>query len=108
MKARPPLAERLKKGLQDVIAFEKGEITLRTREVVIPDPPQNYTASDIVRIRKRLGYSQSVFARVIAVSVKTIRAWEQGIRQPAGSASRLLQLLDEPDKLRELATLTTA
>jgi len=105
MKARAPLAERLKKGLQELIAHEKGEITLRTREVVLPDPPHNYTAADIVRIRKDLGYSQAVFASVIAVSVKTVRGWEQGSRHPSGSASRLLQLLERPEMLRELASL---
>lgn len=105
MKQRPPLAERIKKGLQELIAHEKGEVTLRTREVFIPDPPQSYTAEDIARIRKGLGYSQTVFARVLAVSPQTVRGWEQGSRRPSGSAARLLQLLEHPDHLQQLATL---
>ena len=102
MKKRAPLAERLKRGLEQAIAHERGEITLRTREVNIPDPPQAYTAEDVVRIRRRLGYSQAVFARVAAVSVQTVQGWERGVRRPSGSAARLLQLLEDPDQLRQL------
>src|SRR5713226_8100524 len=36
-------------------------------------------SADIARIRQQLNYSQSVFARVLNVSPKTVQAWEQGI-----------------------------
>jgi hypothetical protein len=38
MRKRLPLAERLKKGLQEALAFEKGELELRRHAVEIPDP----------------------------------------------------------------------
>ena len=35
MKPRAPLAERLKKGLREAIAHEKGDLVLLTRKVFI-------------------------------------------------------------------------
>src|ERR1017187_2436280 len=104
---RAPLAERLKKSLREALAHERGEITLRTREVILPDPPQNYKAEDIYAIRKRLGYSQAVFARVVAVSLQTVRSWEQGVRKPSGSAARVISMLDEPTQILQLTGLSS-
>ena len=36
---RPPLAERIRKGLEEAIRHARGEITLKTTVVEIPDPP---------------------------------------------------------------------
>lgn len=47
MKERLPLAERLKKGLQEALAFEKSELELRTHAVEIPDPTHTCTAQDV-------------------------------------------------------------
>jgi DNA-binding transcriptional regulator YiaG len=49
-------------------------------------------SSDIARIRQELNYSQSVFARVLNVSLKTVQAWEQGIRVPSDAALKLLTI----------------
>ncbi len=46
------------------------------------------------RVRRRLGLSQTEFARRIDVSHETIRNWEQGKRCPTGAARALLRLLD--------------
>lgn len=102
MRKRPPLAERIKNGLLQAIAHERGEITLRTREVSIPCPPKKLTPADITKIRKKLGYSQAVFAKVAAVSVQTVQGWERGVRHPSGSAARLLELLENPNSLENL------
>lgn len=52
----------------------------------------------VVRIRRRLGLSQSEFSKTIDVSVETIRNWEQGKRSPTGAAKALLKILDKaPD-----------
>jgi putative transcriptional regulator len=50
------------------------------------------TPLDIKEIRTRLGKSQSEFARMIGVSVATLRNWEQGRRQPEGPARALLKV----------------
>lgn len=48
----------------------------------------------IRRIRVRLGWSQTEFAKRINVFVETIRNWEQGKRGPTGAARALLRILD--------------
>lgn len=47
-----------------------------------------------LRVRKRLGLSQTEFSKRIEVSVETIRNWEQGRRYPTGAAKTLLKILD--------------
>lgn len=47
------------------------------------------------RVRRRLGFSQTVFAERIDVSLDTIRNWEQGKRSPTGAAKALLKILDK-------------
>jgi putative transcriptional regulator len=46
-------------------------------------------------IRKRLGLSQSRFAAIIGVSVRTLQNWEQGRRHPEGPAKALLRVVDK-------------
>jgi putative transcriptional regulator len=43
-------------------------------------------------IRKQLGLTQEEFASALCISVKTLRNWEQGRREPSGPAMRLLQI----------------
>lgn len=45
-------------------------------------------------IRERLGLSQSRFASIIGVSVRTLQNWEQGRREPEGPAKALLRVVD--------------
>lgn len=100
---KPSLAERVKQGLQEAIQHERGEITLRTREASSKAPPPPvYLPDQIASIRNRLGFSQGVFALRLAVSVKTVRSWEQGTRTPSGAAARLLQLMENPATLEAL------
>lgn len=47
---------------------------------------------DVKAIRRRLGKSQTEFARLIGVSVATLRNWEQGRRRPEGPARALLKV----------------
>ena len=49
---------------------------------------------DVKAIRGRLGKSQAEFARMIGVSVATLRNWEQGRRRPEGPARALLKVAD--------------
>ena len=53
------------------------------------------TPDKIKKIRSESKYSQSVFARILNVSISSIRQWEQGSRQPTGSAKVLLELLEK-------------
>lgn len=92
-KARMPLFSRLKGSLEEARQFTAGELTLKT--FTVPDPPPNYTAGRISQIRKSLHMSQSVFARVLNTSTKTVQSWEQGLRQPTQAAQRLLEVLEK-------------
>ncbi len=108
-------------GLQEAVAYEHGELPLRTRtwqqddhgwalardEVSTPpvragqvSPPPRYDSVRIRAIRAKLQMSQRLFASALNVSDRTVQAWERGARQPDGSALRLLEIADEhPDVL---------
>jgi putative transcriptional regulator len=74
----------------------------RVTQVAIPNPPQPMSSAEIARIRKQLNYSQSIFARVLNVSTKTIQAWEQGARVPSDAALKLLTIAKKhPEVLLE-------
>lgn len=55
-------------------------------------------------IREKMGLSQSEFARLVGISVRTLQDWEQGRRVPSGPARTLLMVADRnPKVLLELA-----
>ena len=49
---------------------------------------------DVKRIRERYELSQTEFATLLGISVKTLQNWEQGRRNPRGAARVLLQVAD--------------
>ena len=55
-------------------------------------------------IRERTGLSQSRFAQLLGVSVRTLQEWEQGRRAPSGAARTLLLIaLKNPKALLDVA-----
>lgn len=53
--------------------------------------------------RSRTGLSQSRFAELLGVSVRTLQEWEQGRRKPSGAARSLLHIAaSRPDVFREV------
>lgn len=52
----------------------------------------------VANIRERTGLSQSEFARLIGISVRTLQDWEQGRRAPSGPARTLLLMADRNPK----------
>jgi putative transcriptional regulator len=44
----------------------------------------------VAGVRERTGLSQSDFARLLGVSVRTLQDWEQGRRAPSGAARTLI------------------
>ena len=53
--------------------------------------------------RATVGVSQSAFAKLLGVSLRTLQDWEQGRRQPTGAAQTLLRVARQhPEALRDL------
>lgn len=71
-------------SVRDGGAILRGE-KAPSRRFVIPAP-------DVRRIRERYALSQSEFAALLGVSVKTLQNWEQGRRTVRRAARVLLQV----------------
>ncbi len=62
------------------------------------------THSPVAHARYQVGLSQSRFAELLGVSLRTLQDWEQGRREPSGAARTLLKIAEKrPEVLRELA-----
>lgn len=58
----------------------------------------------VAAIRESTGLSQSRFAQLLGVSVRTLQEWEQGRRSPSGAARTLLMIAAKsPRALRAVA-----
>jgi putative transcriptional regulator len=53
-----------------------------------------FSATGVRLIRAKFGASQTEFARLIGISVETLRNWERGRRRPHGPARALLGAID--------------
>jgi putative transcriptional regulator len=94
----------LKEGFEDIIAYRKGKLTLRSERIEIPTPPKEYKPKQIRCIRAKAHYSQAIFALVLNVSIRTVQSWETGQRVPSHSALRLLEIIDKgiyPPKVQQ-------
>ena len=93
--------EQIKAGLEDSLAWSRGELSLATTQP--PPPAPRLTPRQVAALRKRLKMSQAYFAAVLNVSAKAVQSWEQGVRRPSDAALRVLQVIDRrPDVVREI------
>jgi putative transcriptional regulator len=79
-------------GMHEALAHAQGKLTLKTTRV--PARTRTMSAAEIIRIRRQLKASTPVFAAYLNVSSDTVRKWEKRLRQPTGSALRLLQIAE--------------
>lgn len=78
-------------GIREVKAYKAGEKALRTHTLKEPAAPQV--------IRAKLHLSQSAFAGLMGVSLRTVQDWEQGRRKPSGPAAALLRIAEQQSSL---------
>jgi DNA-binding transcriptional regulator YiaG len=84
------LFDDLIQSLKEAKAIAKGE-TQASRRFTVKPP-------DVKAVREQIGLSQSEFARLMRVSVKTLQNWEQHRRTPAEPSAALLKIVSHaPD-----------
>jgi putative transcriptional regulator len=84
----------LQEALRDAVAYERGGMHgLRVSELA--ERPKPMSRKEVAQIRKSLGVSQVVFAKVINVSPNAVRSWEQGTRRPTAATLKLLTVAKE-------------
>jgi putative transcriptional regulator len=84
------LFDDLIQSLKEAKAIARGE-TAASRRIKVTPP-------DAKAVREKIGMSQSEFAQLMQVSIKTLQNWEQHRRNPTGPAAALLKIvLTAPD-----------
>lgn len=66
------------------------EILAGLREIKQGEIGRAIQVPSISETREKTGLSQSRFAELLGVSVRTLQNWEQGRRRPSGAARTLL------------------
>jgi putative transcriptional regulator len=93
------IGDELILGMENAVAHARGS-KRAARETVVPVSIPNKV--DVARIRKKLGLTQEAFALRFGFSVKNVRNWEQGVRQPEGAARAYLVVIDrKPEAVQE-------
>lgn len=92
--------QRLIESAREAVQIERGEVkparlTRYTAAEAKVEPPPQYVSDGIKGIRDRMALSQPVFAAALNVSPETVRAWEQGKREPDGPTLRLLEVAEQ-------------
>ncbi len=80
--------------LESVHQMKAGKAVRKTRVRLSP----------AAEARVKVGMSQSEFAQLLGVSVRTLQDWEQGRREPSGAAKTLLKIAARnPEAVRAAA-----
>ena len=82
------------------IGLESSFTDKELKKLGVEIQPVSLSAEEIQQIRKTLSVSQAVFAKLLNVSLSSVRQWEQNLRKPTGATMILLELLQKkPDLL---------
>ena len=88
------LFDGIMQGLEEALAFEKGDAKaaslIRKRRL-----PQ----IDVAAERRALNMTQKSFATMLGVSCRTVEAWETGKSNPSPTARNLLYLISQDHSL---------
>ena len=90
------IGQEILEGIRDVKAYKAGTKVLRVRTLSAPASPKT--------IRTKFKLSQSAFAGLMGVSLRTVQDWEQGRRKPSGPALALLRIAEQkPEVFMQLS-----
>lgn len=95
-KARSPIIRAVRdtsKGLHK--AGVPDQVTLRELDPLWLPLVEPLEPTEIKRIRESAHVSQAVFARLLNTSLSTVQKWEIGQKKPAGTALKLLHLVQK-------------
>jgi putative transcriptional regulator len=83
------IGREILEGIREIKRGERGRVT---------------TVPSVSSVREKTGLSQTDFARLLGVSVRTLQEWEQGRRAPSGAARTLLLIAEKnPQALLDVA-----
>lgn len=86
------VAESIRRGLEEALAYAAGKADTSRYAVHIPED------IDVKAIRDKLDMTQEEFAGRFGFSINTLRHWEQGRRVPEGPARAYLLVIDRNPK----------
>jgi putative transcriptional regulator len=95
--------ERIIEGLAEFTqALQNGEVISERfvcRRVKLTSNLKPYAPAMVRKARALLGVSQTLFAHFLGVSLKTVRAWEQGMNPPNKTACRFMDEIQKDPTL---------
>lgn len=91
------VADSIRRGLQDAVAYAEGKADANAYRVHVPEQ------IDVKAIRTKLDMTQEEFAARFGFSVNTLRHWEQGSRQPEGPTRAYLLVIDRAPQVVQKA-----
>lgn len=83
---------------------QKLRVTYYTFDFKTPE----YGPADVKRVRESLLMSQANFATFLGVDTATVQSWEQGTRNPSGTAKRLMQEVEADRKYWAMRIMAAA
>jgi putative transcriptional regulator len=95
-KIRSPIIEAVRvtaEGLDKSRGLD--QVTLRELDPLWLPLVKPLQPAEIKRIREAAHVSQAVFARLLNTSLSTVQKWEIGQKRPAGTALKLLHLVQK-------------
>ena len=99
------LFAELSEGMTALAEARQGKRTLRTHAAEFRPAP-DVTPRELVRVRRKLKLSRTLFAVYLRTNPRTLENWEQGRAKPNAQAALLINLVKRyPDTVKRLAAI---